>query len=76
MNFLLFLTRLNKLFHVFGSTRLIEVLLRHRVLAGAEHRNILKREITLVVDVGANRGQFAIAVRRWIPNGVSAAFTI
>lgn len=37
----------------------------HRVVAGAEHRQILTGNLATVVDVGANRGQFALAIRRW-----------
>ena len=74
MNFSLFLTRLNKLSHVFRSTRLIKVFFWHRVLAGTEHRNIFTRDLATVVDVGANRGQFALAVKRWLPNTRVIAF--
>lgn len=57
--------RLDKLGQALLSKRLSQALFRHRVLAGAEHRNILSRDLKTVVDIGANRGQFALAVRRW-----------
>lgn len=59
------LNRLDKLIHASRSVRLAEALIYHRVLAGAEHRTVLARELLVVVDIGANRGQFALAVRRW-----------
>lgn len=43
-------------------------LLRHRVAAGVEHSGVLAQLVgcSTVVDIGANRGQFALAVRRCI----------
>lgn len=32
-------------------------------MAGAEHKPVLSRALATVVDIGANRGQFALAVR-------------
>ncbi len=61
------LNRLDKLLQVMLSMRLLRALLRQRVLAGAEHRRILSPELRSVVDIGANKGQFALAVRRWAP---------
>jgi FkbM family methyltransferase len=58
---------LAKLARVLRSGRLVRALLRHRVLAGAEHRQVLSRGYATVVDIGANRGQFALAVRHWAP---------
>jgi FkbM family methyltransferase len=37
------------------------------VLVGAEHRRVLSRDLATVIDIGANRGQFALAVRKWAP---------
>ena len=59
------LLRLEKIVHVLMSPRLFRALHIHRVLAGAEHRHILKMGLATVVDVGANRGQFTLAARRW-----------
>lgn len=59
--------RLDKLGQAIRSRRLLQALFRHRVLAGAEHRNVLSCDLKTVVDVGANRGQFALAARRWAP---------
>ena len=74
MNFALLLTRLTKFSQVLCSTRFLRALLCYRVLAGAEHRNILTRDLATVVDIGANRGQFTPAVRKWIPNARVIAF--
>ena len=65
MNLQLALTRLDKLGQVAKSRRLAQALMLHRVLAGAEHRSVLARDLETVIDIGANRGQFALAVRRW-----------
>ncbi|MDD5036826.1 MAG: FkbM family methyltransferase [Methylococcaceae bacterium] len=61
------LTRVDKLLQALQSARLTEALFRHRVLAGAEHRHVLAQGLASVVDIGANRGQFALAARRWAP---------
>ncbi len=74
MNLNLFLTRIDKLIQVFGETTLLRAFVRHRVLAGAEHRRILTRELATVIDIGANRGQFSLAVRRWAPDARIIAF--
>lgn len=66
--------RVDKLFQAILSTRLRHVLLRYRVLAGAEHRYVLSRKLGTVVDVGANKGQFSMAVREWAPEARVIAF--
>lgn len=66
MNFLL-ATRLDKIFKVSTSIRSSKALLFHRVLVGADHREILSLPLSTVVDIGANRGQFALAVCQWAP---------
>lgn len=68
------LNRLDKLTQAMFSTRLLRALLRHGVLAGAEHRPVLARALNTVVDIGANRGQFALAARRWAPRASVIAF--
>lgn len=68
------LNRLDKLAQAMGSIRLLRALWRHRVLAGAEHRRVLARGLNTVVDIGANRGQFALAARRWAPRARVIAF--
>jgi FkbM family methyltransferase len=45
-----------------------------RVLAGSEHRFVLSPALATVVDVGANRGQFALAVRHWAPGARVISF--
>jgi FkbM family methyltransferase len=61
----LFLLRLEKIMHVIMSPRLLKALYVHRVLAGTEHRPILESGLATVVDVGASRGQFTLAARKW-----------
>lgn len=66
--------RLRKLLDVIKSPRLTWALLKHGVLAGAEHRWIFPPGLQLVVDIGANRGQFALAARQWAPEARVVAF--
>lgn len=69
-----FLNRLDKLSQTILSKRLFLALLRQRVLAGAEHRYVLSRDLKMVVDIGANRGQFALAARQWAPQAQIVSF--
>lgn len=50
------------------------VILAHGVAAGIEHRQVLGPDLATVVDIGANRGQFTLAVRRWAPGAMVFAF--
>ena len=68
------LNRFDKLAQALKSTRLLQALLRYRVLAGAEHRHVLSRDLGTVVDIGANRGQFSLAVRQWAPGARVISF--
>ena len=74
MNFQPFLNRLDKLGEVIKSPRLARALFRHLVLAGAEHRHALSPNLATVIDIGANRGQFALAVREWAPKARVISF--
>ena len=66
--------RCDKLTQAMRSVRLAKALCIHRVLAGAEHRRVLDTQLATVVDIGANRGQFALAVRQWAPQADLIAF--
>ncbi|GAB4355526.1 MAG: FkbM family methyltransferase [Gammaproteobacteria bacterium] len=50
--------------------------LRFGVAAGIEHARVLRSlgRVSTVVDIGANRGQFALAARRCFPNARIIAF--
>jgi FkbM family methyltransferase len=68
------ITRLIKFAKVFSSIKFLRALFFHRVLAGVEHRRVLVENLAPVVDIGANRGQFAIAVRRYARKARVIAF--
>jgi len=74
MNLQFLLTRLDKFAHVLRSRDMLHALVCRRVLAGAEHRWVLVPELKTVVDIGANRGQFSLAARRWAPGARVYAF--
>ena len=50
MRFQAFLNRLDKLYQTIRSKRLLHALLRHRVLADAEHRQVLAAKIMANAD--------------------------
>ncbi len=74
MTLAVFFRRLDKLLQAFSSGQLANALLRQHVLACAEHRRVLRPELATVVDIGANRGQFALAARYWAPNSRVISF--
>ena len=50
-------------------------MLRHRVGAGVEHERVLSGlDCRTVVDIGANRGQFALVARRGLPQARILSF--
>ena len=61
--FSLLMLRLRKLLIILLQPMLRTAFFRHRVLAGVEHKAVLSRPLATVVDIGANRGQFALAAR-------------
>lgn len=69
------LSKLVKLMSILLSRPYRSALLRHKVAAGVEHDRVLRRlNCRSVVDVGANRGQFSLAARRWHPDATIIAF--
>lgn len=69
-----FISRIDKLYWAISSKRLSAALFKHRVLAGAEHRFVLDPAFQTIVDIGANRGQFALAARQWAPDARVISF--
>lgn len=57
-----------------SSCRSLRAALKSRVLVSAEHKNILKQDFFTVVDIGGNRGQFALAARQWAPQARVISF--
>jgi hypothetical protein len=68
------LMRLDKLAQAIRSLRFLRALFVQRVLVAADHRQILTANLATVVDIGANRGQFALAAREWAPSARIVSF--
>jgi len=51
-----------------------QALFRHWVAAASEHKHVLSSILKTVIDIGANRGQFSLAARRWAPKARIFAF--
>ena len=43
-------------------------------MAGLEHKDIFKPNLKTVIDIGANKGQFALASRKYAPNAKIFSF--
>lgn len=65
-----------KLMQILTSALWRRALLTHRVAAGVEHRAVLRQsdDVRTVIDIGANRGQFALAARRCLPGARIVSF--
>ncbi len=75
MNINSLILRISKVGQAIKSYRCLFALIYYRVLVGSEHRPVLKKnDFALVVDIGANRGQFALAVRQYSPNAKVISF--
>jgi FkbM family methyltransferase len=70
----MFLLRLKKLSQIFLDMSLISAFLKGTA-AGIEHSFVLKSlYCEYIVDVGANRGQFALVARKCLPNAKIISF--
>lgn len=67
--------KLKKLYHIVSDRFFISALIKGAA-AGVEHVKVLRTlgEIRHVVDIGANRGQFALAARRCFPSARILSF--
>lgn len=74
MKFSLLILRLNKLRVIMFKPALRNAFFRYLVMAGVEHKAVLARLLLTVVDIGANRGQFSLAVRQWAPKARVISF--
>lgn len=64
MNFIpLLILRLKKLRIILFIASLRRAFFRYLVMGGVEHRVVLSKNLSTIVDIGANRGQFALAAR-------------
>ncbi len=70
-------SRINKFFALLGNPFYRRVFIRHHVAAAVEHDMVLSTiggALQTVVDIGANRGQFALAARHHAPGAYIIAF--
>jgi FkbM family methyltransferase len=74
LNWHLLSLRIGKLLLVTRSPGWLHAFLAHGVLAGVEHRYVLSKGFRCIVDIGANRGQFALAARRFCPRAHIISF--
>lgn len=69
------LKKIGKFFQILKSIRFRKMLLIHGVAAGIEHLTVLEKLVTnFVVDIGANRGQFALIARHCFPQAKIISF--
>jgi len=74
MKLSLFYLRLKKLLFVMGHPRLLRALIQYKILASVEHEPILNNSYATIVDIGANKGQFALACRALAPQANVISF--
>ncbi len=70
--------KITKFVHILVVNSYVHALLSHRVAAGVEHSPLLvhlnSQDLKTVVDVGANRGQFALVAREHFPTAKVFSF--
>jgi len=66
--------RLKKLFFLLRYPRLIRALIQYQLLATVEHAMIIGNRFATIVDIGANKGQFALACRALSPSSKIISF--
>ncbi len=65
---------LKKVYHLFKEPLFYRALMQ-RVAAGVEHRKLLASlQCGHVIDIGANRGQFALVSRKYFPDAIIDSF--
>ncbi len=71
-----FTTKTRKLAGILAVPTWRAALRQHRVAAGVEHARVLRNlgPVTTVVDIGANRGQFALVARHCFPQARIVSF--
>lgn len=68
------MSKVRKLIRLLGSAP-YRLGLRHGVAAAIEHEDAIRSlRIGSLIDLGANKGQFSLVVRRWWPNATVHAF--
>jgi FkbM family methyltransferase len=71
---MMFWTRLKKIIQILLTPFYLSALLKGSA-AGIEHKSVLQNlSFSCVIDVGANRGQFAIIARKVFPNAIIHSF--
>lgn len=69
------MNKIHKLWRILKIPAYRSVLARHGVAAGVEHEPVLRSfSFQTIVDIGANRGQFALAARQCVPNAAIISF--
>ena len=68
--------KFKKLLKIMADARLLQALILHRVAAAVEHKSLFEvaGDFSLVVDVGANRGQFSLVAKSMCPSARVIAF--
>lgn len=70
--------KINKFFRIIQTYYYFKVLLLHQVAVGVEHAAIFNylcsERFQTVVDIGANRGQFALIARKYFPDAKVVSF--
>lgn len=69
------MNKFRKLMRILANRTLVSTLLRYGVAASVEHAEALKPlRCDMVVDLGANRGQFSLLARQLYPSAAIVAF--
>ena len=74
MGYKIWYLRLKKIGIIFLYPKLLWIFLKYFFIAGVEHRPIFNNHLKTIIDIGANRGQFSLAAKTWLPQSSIFAF--
>jgi FkbM family methyltransferase len=68
MSLSFFRLRVKKLLWILSSFNNLFLFLKFQIVPGLEHEGMIRgRSLNSIVDIGANKGQFSLACRQWMP---------
>lgn len=66
--------RIKKIIYLLKYPSLLKALIQNQIFAAVEHEAIIRNNFSTIIDIGANKGQFALASRAFAPKAQIISF--